>query len=121
MQPHRGRAGAAVEGKSQRTLRGILAIKRVGDEKHFRFDLAVGALQRKPSSRRGVGERLAVHGDRVMRDDRRDFADVEMFFFVCGLFGLGGLGLLASDDLSVLAAGPVPSWSCLDFCARRLA
>ena len=54
VQPHRGGAGATIEGESQRTLARILAVKRVGDEKHLGFDLAVGALQGKPAGGRRV-------------------------------------------------------------------
>ena len=82
VQPHRGGPGAAIEGECQRTLCQILSVKRVGDEEHFRFDLAVGALDGKPASGRRVVESLAVHRDLVMRDYRRDFRDIVMFFLI---------------------------------------
>ena len=70
----------------------ILTVQRVGHEKHFRFNLAVGALDGKPSRGRGVLERLAADRDLMMRHYRRDFGHVEVLFFVFVLVAGAFLG-----------------------------
>ena len=123
VQPHRGGAGAAIEREGQRTLAGVLSVKRVGDEKHFGFGLAVAALEGKPAGRRRVAERLAVQRDLVMRDNGRNFADIVMFFLVGGFVcvGLGRLGGLAAFRRSCLESRRSPALvvSC-SFLERRL-
>ena len=91
----------------KRTLCGVLSVERVGNEKHFGFRLAIVALQRKPARCRRVIQRLAVQRDLMMRDYRRDFRHVVMFFLVGGFAGVGfgrSAGLPLSADLSGVAS-----------------
>src|SRR6266403_359909 len=102
VEPHRGRARAAVERKRQRTLSGFLPIERVGDEKHFGVYFAVATLDGKPPGRRLVTESLVVQRDLVMRDDGGNFRHVVMFFLV--LIFIGGFAGLGFGRLRGLAA-----------------
>ena len=80
MEPDGRRPRAAVKRESQRTLLNILTVEGVGHEKHLGFDLAVAALDGKPSRGGRVLQRLAVYRDLAMRHHRRNFGDVKLFF-----------------------------------------
>src|SRR5262249_21658391 len=98
VQPDCGGAGTAVESKCQRTLGRILAIECVGDKKHFRFDFSVGTFEWQASGSSRVFQQGPIDSDLVVRDDRRDFADVVVFLLVVlvfvSIFDIGVFGWL---------------------------
>ena len=114
VQPDRSRAGAAVEGKSERPLGGVLAVERVGDVEHFGFDLAIAALDREAS---GGGCVLQASLPSTVIwwcvTTGGDFGHVEVLFFVFLFVGEGwrhwrlllgrGVGLIVFSAGSVEA------------------
>ena len=85
--------GPPLKAKVSGRLLGVLAVERVGDEKHLGFDLAVAAFDGEPARGGGVLQRLAIQGNLMMRDDGRDFRHVVVeifavfvFIFVAGRF-----------------------------------
>ena len=72
VEPHRGRARAAVEREHHGTRGGARhPIERVGHEEDFGLGLALLVLERQLAGGDRVGERLAGDGDLVVRDHRR--------------------------------------------------
>ena len=90
VQPDRRRSRSTVERKRQRTPARILPVECVGDEEHLSFDLAVAALNRKPSRRRRVTKRLSVDRHLVMCDHGRDLGHVVVLVLI--FVFIGGLG-----------------------------
>jgi len=68
------------ERECQRPFPRILSVENVSHEKHFRFRLAVFPLNRKPAGRRCVAKSPTSHGNLVMRNYRRNFRHIVMFF-----------------------------------------
>ena len=81
MQPDGRRSRTAIEGERERTLRGLLTVERVGHVKHFRFNLAVAALDGEASGAGTVLQQFSVDRGLVMGHNRRGLGHVVMLFF----------------------------------------